>query len=354
MTWRYQPLAKGRQADRAMDRALEACIGMSKWDLDTPILCVDLETLERNLTFLQQAVREAGIECRPHAKAHKCPEIARRQLAVGAVGVCAATVGEAEVLVEAGVDSVLLTTPIATESKIRRAVQLRQHAGGFMMVTDTEEKARLISSVAMELGVVVDVLIDVDPGIHRTGVAPREPALALARVVDSLPGLYLRGIQCYDGLSQHVPGFEARRKQVLTQMVPIVETVDLLRQAGLNIEFVTGGGTGTYNIDHAHFTDVQCGSYAFMDAQYLAIGKADGSPVNDDFLPSLSVVTTVINTLVPEVATADAGTKSLTCDEPDPLVIGLLTSGTEPAPTSSARSATKVPVATTAPAIGSR
>jgi D-serine deaminase-like pyridoxal phosphate-dependent protein len=189
-------------------------------------------------------------------------------------------------------------------------------------VTDTEEKARLISSVAMELGVVVDVLIDVDPGIHRTGVAPRKPALALAQVVDGLPGLYLRGIQCYDGLSQHVLGFEARRKQVLARMVPIVETVDLLRQAGLNIEFVTGGGTGTYNIDHEHFTDVQCGSYVFMDAQYLAIGKADGSPVNDDFLPSLSVVTTVISTLVPEVATADAGTKSLTCDEPDPLVIG--------------------------------
>jgi D-serine deaminase-like pyridoxal phosphate-dependent protein len=193
-----------------------------------------------------------------------------------------------------------------------------------MLVVDTIGKAETIASACQDARTEVGVLIDVDPGVHRTGVAPGEPALALARRIGKLAGIEVKGVQCYDGLSQHVQGFARRREQVLAHMAPVSDTVALLRQAGFDMGIYTGGGTGTYNIDHEHpgFTDVQCGSYVFMDAQYLAIGKADGSDLNDDFLPSLSVVTTILANNADGLATADAGTKALTCDEPDPIVIG--------------------------------
>ncbi|MEO8452168.1 MAG: DSD1 family PLP-dependent enzyme [Gemmatimonadota bacterium] len=299
-------------------------LGVSKWDLETPALCVDLDQLNRNIASLERALATTGIASRPHAKAHKCPEISRLQLAAGAIGVCAATVGEAEVFVASGIEPVLLTTPVATPSKIIRAVNLRRASNRFMMVTDTEAKARQISDAAAAADVTVDVLIDVDPGVHRTGVQPGEPALALAQLIDRLPHLVLRGVQCYDGMSQHVHGFAKRRAQVLERMAPVSETVALMARAGLDTGIFTGGGTGTYNIDHQHpgFTDVQCGTYVFMDAQYLAIGSATGSPTYEEFPASLTVVTSIISANTPGHATADAGTKALTCDEPDPLVVG--------------------------------
>ncbi len=315
--------AEGAGAGPAAGEDGRMSIGLSKWDLDTPALCVDLDRLERNLATLQAQVSGAGIASRPHAKTHKCPAIARLQLASGAVGICVAKLSEAEVMFEHGVDRLLLTTSNVTPSKIKRAMQLRKWCDGFIQAVDTPANARELSDAAREAGVTADVVVDVDPGGHRTGIEPGDPAVALAQLVDQLPNLQLRGMLCYDGGSQHVAGFEARRTQALERLAPAGETFAAMQRAGLNVEIFSGGGTGTYNIDHetAGFTDVQAGSYVFMDAQYMAIGGRDGE-VYTDFEPSLTVVTTVLNASYEGRATTDAGAKALTINRPGAIVAG--------------------------------
>lgn len=299
-------------------------IGMSKWELDTPSLCVDLEALEANLATMERTVSNNGIASRPHAKTHKCPAIARLQLEAGAVGICTAKVSEAEAMFEHGIEQLLMTTTNVTPFKIERAMSLRKSCAGFIQATDTPENARLLSEAAQVAGIVADVVVDVDSGGHRTGITPGEPALALAQLIGQLSGLRLRGLLCYDGGSQHVKGFDARRTQTLERLGPATETKLLMDRSGLNTEIFSGGGTGTYNIDHetAGLTDVQVGSYVFMDAQYLSIGSASNDEVYSDFEPSLTILTTVLNSQYEGRATTDAGAKACTINKPWPIVKG--------------------------------
>lgn len=298
--------------------------GISKWDLDTPCLCVDLDRLEANLDRMQTTVARNGIASRPHAKTHKCPAVARLQIATGSVGVCTAKVSEAEVMFEHGVEQILLTTVNVSPRKIRRAMYLRKWCGGFVQAVDTAANARDLSDAAAEAGVVADVTVDVDPGGHRTGVPPGDPALELARLVDTLPGLRLRGLLCYDGGSQHVTGFAERRRRALANLEAAADTAERMKRSGLDTGIFSGGGTGTYNIDHETpgLTDVQVGSYVFMDAQYLGIGGADDPEVYSDFAPALTVLTTVLNDQYEGRATTDAGAKANTINRPWPIVAG--------------------------------
>jgi 3-hydroxy-D-aspartate aldolase len=298
-------------------------IGVSKSELETPALCVDLDRLERNLARMEAALGRNGIASRPHNKTHKTPAIAHLQMRHGAVGICVAKLGEAEVMLDHGLHEVLLTTVNVTPSKIRRAMQLRRWHRGFIQTVDYAENARDLSAAALEAGVVADVVVDVSPGA-RTGIPPGQPALALAQLVDSLPGLRLRGIHAYSGGSQHVVGFAARRAHSLDAMAGAAESRELFRQAGLTTEIFSGGGTGTYNIDHEipGFTDVQVGSYVFMDCQYLEIGSATNPSLYDDFESSLTVLATILNTNFEGRATADAGAKAMTLNQPDPYILG--------------------------------
>jgi D-serine deaminase-like pyridoxal phosphate-dependent protein len=246
------------------------------------------------------------------------------QLESGAVGICTAKVGEAEVMLEHGIGRVLMTTTNVTPFKIERAMRLRRRHSGFVQATDTPQNARDLSEAALAAGVTAEVVIDVDAGGHRTGISPGRPALELAQVVDRLPGLRLVGMLCYDGGSQHVQGYSARRAQTLERLAPAAETWALMQRAGLNTEIFSGGGTGTYNIDHETpgLTDVQVGSYVFMDAQYLAIGGADDPDVYSDFQPSLTILTTVLNSQYAGQVTTDAGAKACTINQPWPIVKG--------------------------------
>ena len=309
---------------RATSSATAREIGISKWELDTPALCVDLDAFEANLATMQRTVSRNGIAARPHAKTHKCPAIARMQLEAGAVGICTAKVSEAEAMFHHGIDRILLTTISATPFKIQRAMNLRKWCPDFVQSTDTVENARLLSDAAVAAGIVADVVVDVDPGGHRTGISPRRPALELAQLVDTLPGLELRGMLCYDGGSQHVQGFAARRAQTLERLGPAAETMAQMQRSGLNTEIFSGGGTGTYNIDHETdgLTDVQVGSYVFMDAQYLAIGSESNNEVYSDFEPALTILATVVNAQYEGRATTDAGAKACTINRPWPIVKG--------------------------------
>ena len=296
---------------------------ISKWEIDTPALCVDLDALEANLATLQQTVVRNGIASRPHAKTHKCPAIARLQIENGSVGICTAKVGEAVAMYEHGIDEILMTTINATLFKITRAMNLRRQCSGFIQATDTPGNARDLSAAAEALGIVADVVVDIDSGGHRTGVPPGQPALELAQLVDQLPGLRLQGMLCYDGGSQHVKGFDTRRARTLERLVPATETYDLMQRSGLNTGIFSGGGTGTYNIDHETrgLTDIQVGSYVFMDAQYLAIGGS-GSDLYSDFDTSLTILTTVLNAQYEGRVTTDAGAKACTINQPWPIVKG--------------------------------
>lgn len=302
----------------------EMQVNVSKWELDTPALCVDLDLLEGNISKMQQTMTANGIASRPHAKTHKCPTIAQMQIDSGSIGICTAKVSEAQAMFDNGISEILMTTTNVTPTKIKRAMMLRQNCPGFIQATDTADNARLLSEAAESMDLVADVVVDIDAGIRRTGITPGQPALQLAQLIDQLPGLRLRGILCYDAASQHVNGFAQRKAQTLTNMVAATDTFDLLNQSGLNTEIFSGGGTGTYNIDQGTrgLTDVQVGSYVFMDAQYLAIGSEENEEVYSDFGTSLTILTTVLNAQYEGRATTDAGAKACTINQPWPIIKG--------------------------------
>ena len=315
--------AGGGAAAEMRDAAPGAALGVSKWDLDTPALCVDIGKLEQNIATLKAKLAATGVATRPHAKTHKCPAIAKIQLATGSIGVCVAKVSEAEALFASGVEPILMTTANVTAGKVRRAMALRKANPHFIQAVDHPDNAHDLSAAARQAGIVADVVVDVAVGT-RTGVPAGPQAVALAQLVDTLPHLKLRGLISYDGGVQHVKGFQNRRERALENFEPSVRTYESMKRSGLNTEIFSGGGTGTYNIMTRvpGFTDLQVGSYIFMDAQYLEIGGESNDALYTDFAPSLTVVTTVLNTYFPGRLTTDAGAKALTLNTPEAIVIG--------------------------------
>ena len=280
-------------------------------ELDTPALLIDYDAMERNLVAMARHAAAQGIGLRPHVKTHKCPIIAKRQVELGAVGVCAAKVSEAEVMVDAGIENVLITSPVATPEKIRRIVSLAARTPGLQVVIDRPQNAQDFDEAAAVAGLTLRVLIGLDTGTRRTGSALGEPALKLARTVGRLRNLQLDGLQAYAGHVMHAKGYESRKQRSIDTISRCLETRLLLEREGFEIGVFTGGGTGTFDIDSGieGMTDLQVGSYLFMDVQYRAIGDAD-SDVFDAFEPSLFVLATAISQPVADRITVDAGYKA--------------------------------------------
>jgi D-serine deaminase-like pyridoxal phosphate-dependent protein len=297
--------------------------GVSKWDLDTPALCVDLDKLEQNIANIRKNLEALKVASRPHAKTHKCPAIAKLQLAGGSIGICTAKVSEAEVFSANGIEQILMTTSNVTPNKIRRAMAIRKTNHHFIQAVDYPQNALDLNDAAREAGIDADVVIDVAVGT-RSGVPAGDQAVALAKLVNKLPNLKLCGLISYDGGAQHIKGFKNRLDQTLKRFEPSVETFEKMNRAGLSTEIFSGGGTGTYNIlpKAPGVTDVQVGSYIFMDCQYIEIGGETNEEVYTDFTPSLTVLTTVLNTYFEKSITTDAGAKALTLNKPGPWVIG--------------------------------
>ena len=284
----------------------------TKADLPSPALVLDLDRFEANIKKLAEFGRGSGRGLRPHAKTHKCPEIAKRQIAAGALGISASTVAEAEGLAAAGIRGILLTSPIVEKGKIVRMVELARHDPELMLSVGHAREAELLAAVAEGAGVDVGVLVDVDVGDHRTGITPGEPALELAKFLGRSKRLRVRGVQAYAGSASHVVGFAAREKYSRDVMARAVETRRQLQSVGFDAAILSGGSTGTYNIDGAleGMTELQCGSYVFMDVDYRRIGGRDGATYAD-FQPSLKVLSTVVSTTVDDRVTIDAGTKAI-------------------------------------------
>ena len=283
-----------------------------KSDLDTPCLVLDLDVLERNLVKMQALADGAGKSLRPHAKTHKCSELARRQIEAGAIGVCAAKVSEAEALVNAGIDGILITGPVATPQKINRLVGLLPDSPSLMVVVDHRDAVDMLAAALRDRRLSMDVLLDVDVGLHRTGVAPAD-APELAQHILSHDVLRLRGVQAYAGQVQHVPSYEARRAASGECMAAAVRVFRQLQGEVAICTILSASGTGTSEIDLSipELTELQAGSYACMDVGYLDIGSAQDEAASADFEPALRLLTTVISTNQPGFVTVDAGLKSL-------------------------------------------
>ena len=286
----------------------------SRADLNTPVLVLDLEALDRNIAAMANLAREAGIGLRPHAKTHKSVDIAKRQIVAGALGVCCAKIGEAEALADGGVYGILITSPVAAPRAIERLASLAKRTKGLMATIDHPAVAERINVALAAEGATLDVIIDIDPGIARTGVASAEAAVALAQAIAALPNLTLRGVQFYCGSQQHIEAYAERRAAIIERTDYLKSVIAALADTGFSPEIVTGSGTGTHRIDLdlGVFTELQAGSYVFMDKQYLdcdLTGEGDGP-----FETALGVDARVVSANHSGLVTIDAGFKSLSTD----------------------------------------
>ena len=296
-------------------------IGASKWSLDTPCLAIDQDLLEKNIRTMQDYLQSHGKKLRPHAKTHKCSVIAKKQVEAGGVGICVAKVSEAEVLVKAGLRGILITSPVVTDQKIVRLMECLFRDPELMVVVDHPTNARMLHEAARKQGSRLPVLVDLDPGMGRTGVSFRE-GLALGQWIFSLPALRLRGIQCYAGHAQHIVSFEERKKFSVGWLNQAAEVFRQFQANGLSPEIFTGSGTGTHEIDWQipELSELQAGSYTLMDAEYLDIGSSGDARKFDHFPPALTLLTTVISANRREFFTVDAGLKALYHHGPNPTV----------------------------------
>lgn len=290
-------------------------IGMPVENIDTPALLVDLDALEANIAFMADFFAGRPAALRPHVKTHKCPELARRQIATGAVGITAAKVSEAEVFAEAGIEDILIANQVTGEVKIQRLTDLAQTCDLMVAVDDPKNVERLERFCA-EKEVQIRVLVEVDIGMKRCGVQPGEDTLRLAQLVDQKPHLQFRGLQAYEGHLVLVDDPEQREEQVKAAFLPLQETCELLRNQGLEPEIVSGGGTGTYDVSGTAtpLNEIQVGSYVFMDATY--------HPIRPEFKQALTVLSTVLSRPVPERLVTDAGLKSMTSEFGWPHLLG--------------------------------
>ncbi len=291
-------------------------VGMPVADIDTPALVVDVDAYEHNLDLMARTLAGSPVRLRGHAKTHKCPVVALHQIARGAVGSCCQKVSEAEAMVAGGVRNVLVSNEIVDRRKIERLVALARQAEIAVCVDDPRNVDDL-DAAAQAGGVRLAVLVEIDVGNLRCGVAPGEPAVALAKQVASKRGLRFAGLQAYYGRAQHINEEEKRRAAIETCIADVRHTVDLLKRQGLACEMVSGAGTGSYRWEAASgvYNEVQAGSYCFMDVEY---GLVEGFP--REFRQSLFVLATVMSHPTPDRAVVDAGLKALSVDKGMPRV----------------------------------
>ncbi|HZZ88420.1 MAG TPA: DSD1 family PLP-dependent enzyme [Caulobacteraceae bacterium] len=295
----------------------------SRRALNTPALVLDVEALDRNIAAMAAFAAAHGLKLRPHAKTHKSVDIARRQIAAGALGVCCAKLGEAEALAEGGIEGLLITSPVVGEPATQRLVGLAARSPTLMQASDHPDAVAAIGAAAKAAGVQITLLVDLDPGLHRTGVPDAAAAVALASQIAGNAVLRFGGLQYYCGAEQHIEAYADRREAIAGKNARLSETIEALTAAGLAPPIITGGGTGTHAIDAEFglFTELQVGSYVFMDRQYAdcALGEADAAP----FETSLMIDARVISASHPTIVTVDAGLKAFATEAgPPPILAG--------------------------------
>ncbi len=287
-----------------------------KESIPTPALMIDLDVMERNIEKMSRIYSGYSADLRPHFKTHKCPVLAHKQVEQGAVGMTCAKMGEAEVLVGAGIKDVLVANQVVTSEKIARLVHLNAW-GDVKAAVDNAANVRRISQAAGRTENEVGLLIEVEVGNNRAGALNAEEALQLAQIIEKSPGVILRGVMGYEGHAVLVEEYEKRRRLAEEAMGKLLEVANSLRDTGFEVDIVSAGGTGTYDVTGSYpgVTEVQVGSYILMDARY---GSLERLP----FENALTLLSTITSRPTAERAIADAGRKSLALDFGLPSVMG--------------------------------
>jgi 3-hydroxy-D-aspartate aldolase len=305
---------------------IPAVPGMDEADIQTPCLVLDLDALERNIHKMGEYARAHGMRHRSHGKMHKSVDVQRLQERLGgAVGVCCQKVSEAEVFARGGIADILVSNQVRDPLKIDRLARLPRSGARISVCVDDLANVDELSAAAQKHGTTLECLVEIDCGARRCGVATPAEAVAIARAIDAAPSLRFAGIQAYQGAMQHLENY-ADRKARLDEAIALTRaTVEALRAAGLAPGVVTGGGTGSYPFESSSgvYNELQCGSYAFMDADYGRIRDEHGRRIDQaEWENALFVLTAVMSRALPGQAVCDAGLKVLSLDSGLPVVHG--------------------------------
>ena len=303
---------------------IPAAIGMDEADIQTPCLVVDLDAFERNITRMRDFCAEMGVRHRVHGKMHKSADVAHYQISHGdAVGVCCQKVSEAESFARAGVKDVLVSNEVRDLAKIDRLARMPKLGARTLCCVDDLDNVADLSAAAVKHGTQIEVLVEIDCGAGRCGVVAGQPVVDLAKAIDAAPGLKFSGIQAYQGAMQHMQSFEDRKAKINIAIAMVRESVDLLKAEGLECDIVGGGGTGSYYFEgnSGVFNELQCGSYAFMDADYQRIHDEEGKPISE-FENALFILSSVMSHAKTDRAICDAGLKAQSVDSGLPVIFG--------------------------------
>ena len=292
-------------------------IGATIDDLDTPVLCVDLDAMESNIRELAGACRQQGVAWRPHAKCHKSIDVGRKLIAAGAIGLTCAKLGEAEVFAAAGIKDLLIANELVGPQKVRRLVELRRIANPVFCI-DHLDQARPISDAMQAAGLRVRAVLEINIGMNRAGILPGEPALALANEVKNLPGIELSGVMAWEGHLVIIEDQTEKQTRIRAALSQLMATRDLLVSEGIPCPIVSCGGTGSYptSLTHPGVTEIEAGGAIFMDSFYRRKCRISA------FQLALKVVATVVSRPAPERAIIDAGRKTMNMEMAMPFIDG--------------------------------
>ncbi len=300
--------------------------GMKADDIQTPALVLDLDALERNIKKMGDYAKAHGMRHRVHGKMHKSVDVAKLQERLGgAVGVCCQKVSEAEVFARGGIKDVLVSNQVRHPRKIDRLAQLPRFGARTIVCVDDIDNVAELSEAAVRHGTQIECFIEMDVGAGRCGVIGAENVLTIAKAIDAAEGLKFTGIQAYQGAMQHMDSYDDRKAKIVAAVAMVQEAIDLLEPAGLKPELVSGGGTGSYYFESNSgvFNELQCGSYAFMDADYGRILDKDGNRIDQgEWENAFFLLTSVMSHAKADKAIVDAGLKAQSVDSGLPVIYG--------------------------------
>ncbi|MEO1541116.1 MAG: 3-hydroxy-D-aspartate aldolase BhcC [Pseudomonadota bacterium] len=300
--------------------------GMDEADVQTPCLLIDLDAFERNVATMRAQCERMGVRHRVHGKMHKSVDVALYQIEEGgAVGVCCQKVAEAEVFARGGVKDVLVSNQVRDPQKIDRLARMPKLGARTICCVDDPANIADLSAAATAHGTQIECLVEIDCGAGRCGVTTTEEVVALARAIDAAPGLKFAGLQAYQGAMQHLDLYEERKAKIDVAVAMVSDAVDALEAEGLSCDIVGGGGTGSYYFEgnSGVYNELQCGSYAFMDADYGRILDKDGKRIDEtEFVNALFLYTSVMSHAKADKAICDAGLKTQSVDSGLPVIFG--------------------------------
>lgn len=301
-----------------------AAIGMDEADIQTPCLILDLDALEKNIRTLGRYAKEMGVRHRVHGKMHKSVDIALLQEQLGdSCGVCCQKVSEAEVFARGGIKDVLVSNQVRDPAKIDRLARMPKLGARTLCCVDDIDNVAELSAATQKHGTQIECLVEIDCGAGRCGVEAGQPVVDIAKAIAAAPGLKFAGIQAYQGAMQHLQSYSERQGKTAIAIEMVAHTIEMLKAEGLECDIVGGGGTGSYYFEgnSGVFNELQCGSYAFMDADYQTIHDANGERISE-FENSLFILTSIMSHSKADKAICDAGLKVQSVDSGMPYIYG--------------------------------